>query len=65
MNKFCETCQHLKNGKEILDLFDKIVKPTFYHCPQENEFVVGCVLKTVDVVNWENFLEFLKKSDAI
>lgn len=60
MNKFCLNCQHRKISDVLKEKFNKYSIPLFVECPKNDKHVSGCTVKYVEI-DWENFVEYLKK----
>ena len=58
LNKFCETCKHLKVPSILKDKFNKLNYPLFVNHPIDDEKVVGCTVKYQEI-EWNKFFKFL------
>lgn len=46
-----------------MNLYNKMVAPTFIECPPKDPKIAGCITKFVDI-HWDDFINFLKEKDA-
>ncbi len=64
MNHFCEGCSHGMVNPKVKELFNKYVKKTFLHCPEDCEKVAGCLISNFEI-DWEGFTEWCVKNKFI
>jgi len=64
LNYFCETCAYKNIPWFMKEKFNKVVKPTFLECPLNDEKVIGCLIKNINI-DWKKFVQYLLEHQAI
>jgi len=64
MKNFCKDCVHSTVPNTIKEKFNNFASTTFLECPSEDEKVVGCLIKNIDI-KWLDFFVFLRENKQL